>query len=146
VPTFDSVAKLMAYIENAVQFTLGNEVRWVVQAEEAKQIEEVVYDAYEPLVYKRRWDMNNLNNIEGTVNGMALEVENITPLNTYYEGNNLPAMRGVLAEIVETGDGYDYFSPGPRPFTKETVEALKNSKDHVKGLKDGLEKAGLTVR
>lgn len=150
MPTVNSISEAMAYIEKAVRDSLAYDVFEEVRGEEARQINRVVYDGYKPKFYKRRWDMHNSENIVGTVHGLTLEVENITPLNTYFDPTISkgvePSMTGDLAQIVETGDGYDYYSPGARPFTQATIEALSENQNHVEGLKRGLRKAGIKVR
>lgn len=152
MPVFSSIEEAKKYIYRAIQNTLINEVFWVVQAEEAEQIEDVVYglEAYSPRLYERRWDMNDLENIVGTVKGLSLSVKNITPPSDYvspYMGENStpPTLNKNLSEVVEYGKGYDWYNPGPRPFTEATVEALKRSGDHKEALKRGLRERGIVV-
>jgi len=152
MPTFKSIEEARAYIEKAVNEALRNEVLWVIQAEEANQIEDLVYgdDAYYPRLYERRWDMSDLSNIVGKVSGMTLIVENITPPSAYHspileEKSDPPTTDKNLSEVVEYGEGYDWFSPGPRPFTQATVDALYENKNHVKALVKKLRSKGIVV-
>lgn len=144
MPTVKSLNQAMTYIKNVINTSLRTEVLDAVRKEEAKQVQSVVYDSYQPTVYERRYDMGNDANIVGMVNGTVLQVENITPPNS--EGNPPPTTDKDLAKVVETGVGYDYFSPGARPFTQATVDALSASGAHVQALKNGLVKAGIRVK
>lgn len=144
MPTVKSLNQAMTYIKNVINTSLRTEVLDAVRKEEAKQVQSVVYDSYQPTVYERRYDMGNDANIIGTVNGTVLQVENITPPNS--KGNPPPTTDKDLAKVVETGVGYDYFSPGARPFTQATVDALSASGAHVEALKNGLVKEGIRVK
>ncbi len=144
MPTVKSLNQAMTYIKNVINTSLRTEVFDAVRKEEAKQVQSVVYDSYQPTVYERRYDMGNDANIVGMVNGTVLQVENITPPNS--EGNPPPTTDKDLAKVVETGVGYDYFSPGARPFTQATMDALSASGAHVDALKNGLVKAGIRVK
>lgn len=144
MPTVKSLNQAMTYIRNVINTSLRTEVLDAVRKEEAKQVQSVVYDSYEPTEYERRDDMKKDVNIIGTVNGTVLHVENITPPNS--KGNPPPTTDKDLAKVIETGVGYDYFSPGARPFTQATVDALSASGAHVQALKNGLVKAGIRVK
>ena len=144
MPTVKSLNQAMTYIKNVINTSLRTEVLDAVRKEEAKQVQSVVYDSYQPTVYERRYDMGNDANIVGMVNGTVLQVENITPPNS--EGNPPPTTDKDLAKVVETGVGYDYFSPGASPFTQATMDALSASGAHVQALKNGLVKAGIRVK
>ena len=144
MPKVKSLNQAMTYIKNVINTSLRTEVLDAVRKEEAKQVQSVVYDSYQPTVYERRYDMGNDVNIIGTVNGTVLQVENITPPNS--EGNPPPTTDKDLAKVIETGVGYDYFSPGARPFTQATMDALSVSGAHVDALKNGLVKAGIRVK
>ena len=144
MPTVKSLNQAMTYIKNVINTSLRTEVLDAVRKEEAKQVQSVVYDSYEPTVYERRYDMGNDANIIGTVKGTVLQVENITPPNN--KGDPPPTTDKDLAKVIETGVGYDYFSPGARPFTQATADALSASGAHVDALKNGLVKAGIRVK
>lgn len=144
MPTVKSLNQAMTYIKNVINTSLRTEVFDAVRKEEAKQVQSVVYDSYQPTVYERRYDMGNDANIVGMVNGTVLQVENITPPNS--EGNPPPTTDKDLAKVVETGVGYDFFSPGARPFTQATMDALSASGAHVDALRKGLAKAGIRAK
>ena len=101
-------------------------------AEEMKNIEqevinEVVYNAYSPTYYERRYEKGGLSDkenmehdIEETANGFIVSVKNITKGNDEYseaEGYT----DGYIADIIEEGKGYGYDLDsviGARPFTE----------------------------
>ena len=101
-------------------------------AEEMKNIEqevinEVVYNAYSPAYYERRYEDGGLSDkenmehdIEETANGFIISVKNITKGNDEYseaEGYT----DGYIADIIEEGKGYGYDLDsviGARPFTE----------------------------
>ena len=101
-------------------------------AEEMKNIEqevinEVVYDAYSPTYYERRYEDGGLgdkenmeHDIEETANGFIISVKNTTKGNDEYseaEGYT----DGYIADIIEEGKGYGYGLDdviGARPFTE----------------------------
>ena len=101
-------------------------------AEEMKNIEqevinEVVYNAYSPTYYERRYEDGGLSDkenmehdIEETANGFIVSVKNITKGNDEYseaEGYT----DGYIADIIEEGKGYGYGLDdviGARPFTE----------------------------
>ena len=101
-------------------------------AEEMKNIEqevinEVVYDAYSPTYYERRYEDGGLSDkenmehdIEETVNGFIISVKNITKGNDEYSGAE-GYTDGYIADIIEEGKGYGYGLDdviGSRPFTE----------------------------
>ena len=101
-------------------------------AEEMKNIEqevinEVVYNAYSPTYYERRYEDGGLSDkenmehdIEETANGFIISVKNITKGNDEYseaDGHT----DGYIADIIEEGKGYGYDLDsviGARPFTE----------------------------
>ena len=101
-------------------------------AEEMKNIEqevinEVVYNAYSPTYYERRYEKGGLSDkenmehdIEETANGFIISVKNTTKGNDEYseaEGYT----DGYIADIIEEGKGYGYGLDdviGARPFTE----------------------------
>lgn len=150
--------KLMAKVDTA----MSNEVFKEVQDEEAATIYEEVYKVYTPRMYRRRGEYEGLAdpyNIEmkgGAAKNGVLVVVNTTEPNPggcsdadqVTTGKNLP-------ELVEYGDGYKFYRydfPSnrrymePRPFTRKTIEHLKQSRAHVSALKAGLKRQGIKVK
>ena len=161
MPKFRSFSEAKKYIEKAVADTLANEVNASVQQVEKQTIREVVYDAYEPKLYKRR---HSLYELEGKVTGgNTLEVRNTAKPSGAgsMAGYDSPSYDGVLKastgkDLVKTieyggysngeGDGYDFYDVGPRPFIQTTIERLASGKQHVAAMKRGLKKKGISVQ
>jgi len=150
LPTFDSIEAAVNYVKESITEALGGGVLRAVKNEEASQIKDEVYKAYKPKYYKRRKDMYAPGNIVGSVDGLTLTVYNITPpsdehMPRFRKNTPAPTTDKDLASVIETGEGYDWYSPGPRPFTQSTVEALAISKEHVIALKKHLRSKGIRV-
>jgi hypothetical protein len=141
---FKSLDHLYKYIKKEVNKSLDKDVSRVVKDEMKKVIEEVVYNAYEPSQYDRQKDDGGLldeSNIKHGVENGQLWIRNTRS----DEGKD-------VAEIVETGVGYDWersriykMQPFPRPFHEETKENLEKNKKHVDALKDSLKNKGFDI-
>lgn len=130
------------------------DVGLMIKITEQQVIDEVVYEAYSPVKYERRYDeggLGDINNIKVKVNNGTITVTNITRPNPYQAksvNKNLPA-------LIEYGHGvvfnYDYPRRNreymkPRPFTRKTIERLEATGDHITALKQGLRDKGLKVK
>lgn len=149
-------AKLAPKIDNA----LAHEVADAVREEESETIKEVVYGVYTPKLYRRRGDLDGFGdqyNIEAEVKDGTLTVRNMTEPNPGGVLNDGAVTTGKhLDELIEYGYGsvngtYDFPKRGAafmkaRPFTKKTIEHLKQNKAHVKALKSGLKRLGITTK
>ena len=149
-------AKLAPKIDNA----LAHEVADAVRDEESATIKEVVYGVYTPKLYRRRGDIDGFGddyNIEAKVKNGTLTVRNVTEPNPGGVLNNAQVTTGKhLDELIEYGYGsangsYDFPKRGAafmkaRPFTKKTIEHLKQNKAHVKALKKGLKRLNITTK
>lgn len=119
-------------------------------------IEKTVYDTYWPTMYIRRYsnngmiDRKNINaQFTDNINGISMYVTNDTRGNTWWPNST----SGYIEHIVEDGVGYTWTEskiykqqPYPRPFTKDTINDLKQNKQHVQALKNGLKKNGIDIR
>ncbi|MFC0903873.1 hypothetical protein ACFHWD_04105 [Clostridium sp. MT-14] len=124
---------------------------------EIETIEKTVYDAYYPMMYERRMSNNGLidrKNIDAqftdNVNGISMYVTNNTRGNTKWI---MGSTSGYIEHIIEEGIGYTWEysdiykqQPYPRPFTKNTINDLKQNKQYVQALKNGLKKSGIDVK
>lgn len=156
--TFKSMNDIKKYIQAKVNESLLNDVVPAVREVMIDQIDKTVYDAYkQPEVYERRNDGNELrneNSIGGYVLNNTLEVYNAAPANPdiYERGGKYESQNAgeYLAPIIEYGEGYDFPSEEaynePRPFVSNTREQLKEEKQHVTALKNGLKSKGLNVK
>lgn len=149
-------AKLASKIDNA----LANEVADAVREEEAATIKEVVYGVYTPKLYRRRGDLDGFGdpyNINAEVKDGVLTVKNVTEPNPGGTLNDGAVTIGKhLDQLIEYGYGsvngtYDFPKRGAafmkaRPFTKKTIEHLKQNKLHVSALKKGLKRLGIITK
>ena len=165
MPSFNSIADLEKHLKNAIKDSLAHEVFETVRDVEQKNIDETVYDVYDPKVYPnikagihRRETQGGLiadENIVPTMIGDdTLIVTNETPPNPYARDGATTNKN--LAELIEYGDGYKGFTydypeedtekykyMNPRPFTANTIEELVTTGKHKKALKDGLLRQGI---
>lgn len=149
MPTVKSMAGAIQYIKRQVAPVLKTEVLPVVQSYEAQAILDVVYAPYDPVVYERRDDLYLTANIQGTVEGTTLAVQNITPPNPKPENAGVTTDKDLAATIEYGGDGYDFRGDpayyNARPFTATTAQMLQDDQAHVNALKKGLQARGLRV-
>jgi hypothetical protein len=144
-------AAIEAEITKKLASALQNECFEEIRDTEQSVIDEVVYDVYSPKIYDRRDISGGLiadENIKlNIIDDLTIKVTNDTPANLDYNGTDKN-----LAELVEFGNGYNntyYDYPRnlpyvePRPFTEETVERLKQNKNHIKALRKGLSRQGV---
>ena len=140
----DDYLAIKAKLQQDVEEVLLTHVAPAVMVEMQEQVQEKVYDAYSPRVYVRRSGNGGLGdprNYEASVEvgTMTLTVENLTKDDGYWRPPGMPDR--FLTPVVESGAGYDYKSPGPRPFNQATEqEVVKN------GMVDRELKIGLTAR
>ncbi len=159
-----NINELKAEIERRIEDALVNEVAVVVKEVVYKHILSDVYN-FPQARYARRGAYDGLGDMDNTysrlVNKNTLSVENIAKTNPYLNGidtslkfpNNSFTQRGYsahmdkdyLAPIVESGNGYDYKSPGARPFMQNSYEELIDFGAHIKAMKEGLRRQGLNV-
>ncbi|MEL3959403.1 hypothetical protein NST17_19820 [Caldifermentibacillus hisashii] len=166
MPAFNNLNSLIKHLnERVIKNALGNEVAEKVRDIEQRKIDKTVYSGYrpstsdgEPWVYKRRRDngglrdrKNMIADVQVTSDGVKLSVENVT---TGSQDNFK------IADLIEYGDntnGKEYAYKRnrdgtadqylrSRPFTKNTIEELKRTGEHIDALIDGLKKQGIDVK
>ena len=158
----EALLKINSALIPKIDDALTNEVFAEVQDEEVASIYEEVYKSYTPKMYRRRTqyeglgDPDNIKIKGGAAKDGKLVVINTTDPNPdgcidgakVTTGKDLPA-------LVEFGQGhkfysYDFHGKGgymkPRPFTRKTLERLKQSKAHIAALKDGLKRQGVKTQ
>ena len=134
----DAIAKL-SRLDTAIGNALEIEV-----AEEAKDCvreaaNETVYAAYDPKFLSRRMENGGLSdpsNIQTTVAGATLTVENMTGLQNLWGGNDTSP----LTPIVDAGLS-NYNMPFPRPFMDAAAEKLRSGRASA-ALRRGLARQG----
>ncbi len=167
---FDNVIKkIKPAIQKKIDTSLYQDVYPAVAKKESRVIQDEVYEAYTPKEYIRRFDefggddgLASLRNIEirrGVSKNGILVVVNTTEPNPEGCPKSAVTTDKLLPNLVEYGNRrsaygkkYDFVKDPkaaylkPRPFTKKTVEALEEDKDHIKAIKRGLRRQGLKVK
>ncbi len=145
------------HLKADIDKALEREVLDAVRKEEISTIEDVVYDAYDPLMYRRRGDYGGMAdpyNIEGEVEDGQLRVVNTTEPNSKYA--SIGSKYKNLPKLIEYGHGgpggrYDFPRYGagymkPRRFTQQTKERLQKTGAHKDALEDGLNRLGIKTK
>lgn len=138
--TFKNLDSLFKHIEKQVQDTMENEVADAVKDNMAEAVQTSVYDAYNPMYYKRRMQNGGLidkDNMEVTEIPNGIVVRDVAPLD-----NGRIRSDFSLDEIIVNGLGNQPFE---RDFYAETKEKLSENNNHVEALKQGLKKRGFKV-
>lgn len=164
---FNNLNELFEFIKDNMEDIMKNDVAEAVKDEEQRQISRVVYDVYtpnngEPYEYvRRKWKDNSggladreviVATIGKTKDGVILSVINTA------RGSDQEDL--YLAPLVEYGhdNGYgEYQYPynrdntawkflQSRPFTEETIKALKRSGLHVEVMKQELNRRGIKTK
>lgn len=140
---FNNLDDLLNQLQKDANRVLRNEPAKIARKEMQKQVQEKVYNVYEPVSYERRGYNDGLidaDNVEiGVQSDDTIYIENIA-----YDGNvNVPL-------VVESGNGFwdgapDVLTKG-RKFTQGTIYALSNSDQLEKGMKDGMNRLGYDAR
>ena len=143
----DIYNKLLKDIKNEIAPKIAEEMKNIEQ----EVIEEVVYNAYTPTYYERRYEDGGLSdkeNMKETIvskeNNIEIKVKNVTKGNSEYsdaEGYTT----GYIDEIIETGQGYGYdlnYYIGARPFTEVSQNVIDYTDRIVKLFEEELRKKG----
>lgn len=157
-----SISEVLKAIKEKVQDTLINDVAEAVKNVEIYHVYNDVYSRPESAAYERRYSnggIGDVRNIEKYIEGDTLVLDNNTEFNPYlngrdsFNGNSMNAGRAEgLDGLIEYGDGwnginYDWAENEPgRPFIRNTIDDLNQSKDHVRMMIAGLRKRGLDVK
>jgi len=150
--TYNDVNALLKDLKADIEDTLMDEVLDEVKDIELRHVEEDVFSAYSPQIYKRRAysGIDDPDNIVGEIVDMQLVVDNVTEFNDGYGTHNF----GVgLADLINDGNrmhGYFYDYPGefnqPRPFIDNTIEEIEYTDSVENALKKGLKKRNYDVK
>lgn len=137
---FKTLNELIEYSKHQAETVLKNEIASRSIKVMQQSIESEVYSVYpDPVKYERlgyHGGLQDPDNIEiQVIDDSTISVENIR-----FDGKR------EVAEIVETGIGYQYdfeFNGIPRPFTEATRRELKTTDILKSTMKEGLEKRGV---
>jgi len=147
--SFTSFNDLIKYLQPIVNEVLLDDVKDVVRDEIESSAIEVILNAGEPIWYNRRSSTNSLGSggiadkaeMEATLieNGVVSIEDTALPSRPWNNGRT-------LAENLEYGyNDMTHWWDQPRPFIQQSRENLEQNKNHVRSLKNGLIKRGLTV-
>lgn len=137
--TFNNLNDLFKHIEKDVNNTLENEVAETVKDDLVVSLHNDVYGAYSPEYYLRRMENGGLSdrsNLKATVYDGVLKVRDVAPLDN---GRTDYA----LDDIIVHGYGNQPFA---RNFYSRTEERLRDTKDHVEAMKQGLQEKGYKIK
>ena len=132
------IENLPTAINSALNVEVTNEAKDCIK----EAAESVVYSYQPKVLYSRRMSNGGLideGNMISTVNNMTLTVDNITPLQNLFGGNDT----NLLTPIVEQGVK-SYHMPYPRPFMSEAENMLASGRD-VRAIAEGLRRQGYVV-
>ena len=121
-------------VDDLLDYVMEDDVKAAAVKELQSKIQTEVYDKYTPRVYNRKKDYHGLQDPRDYPVGSMeyhydsriklLTIEDVRPdwepTSRKHEWRN-------VAEVVESGDGYDYKDLPPRPFHKKAEEALIKS-------------------
>ena len=161
MPAFKNMNSLNSFLLTAVSEVLEKDAARAVKKVERRNIEQTVYDATKPRVYKRRghdWGLADERNMKSEIlQDGVLRITNVTKPNKKYK-DSLPVTAD-LPELIEYGDGHnnmnytwsrsdgtDHEFKDARPFTKNTAEELKSQKQHITALKHGLKNRKIKIK
>lgn len=139
--TFKDLNSLFKHVQKQANSTLKNEIAQEAVSEMQRQIQDKVYDAYEPLYPENRRMYN-----DGVIDPRNIEVQTVGDNGISIEDIAYDGARNVPF-IVESGVGYyagapDVLTRG-RKFTQGTREALEKSDQLRSTMKKGLIKRGI---
>lgn len=138
-----NLKEVLNKIKKEVQNSLETDVAEMVKDTIIKHVSEDVYQVYTPTMYKRKGFNDGLmdeRNMDIFKYGeCGIEIQN----NTMDDGKN-------VAEVVETGIGYDFTGYGysyeqPRKFMSNTRDEIERDDLHKKELKQSLKNKGYKV-
>lgn len=116
-------------VDEILEMTMVQEVAPAAVEEVQRQIDFKVYAAYTPKVYQRKFYEHGLIDpreidckYESKTNTLTVEAvrDDWEPTRRVHAGRN-------VAEVVESGNGYDYKHLPPRPFHKPAEDELIRS-------------------
>lgn len=135
----NNLKELEIELKKRINNALNNEVADAAKENMVEAIQTTVYDAYNPAHYERRLKNGGLLcsdfiDVQPIEDGIFLR--NFAPLDN---------ARGDwdLDDIIVHGYGQQ---PFPRDFYGSTVDNLKENKEHISAMKQGLERQGLEVQ
>ncbi len=135
-------AELSRQLKPKIKQALAQDVAPVVKESIVQATRDTVY-SYNPAVYIRRHELDDISNINATmIDDTTLHLRNDAPVNDFYPHSNigLPLDAQVVQGVGYTWEGA--FSQ-PRDFYGAAADELERSQAHVEALKNGLSRNGI---
>lgn len=133
--TFKNFKELERHLQRKIESALKTEVAETAVKTMKEKVQEEVYDAYpNPVEYERTGRLKSDIDVE-VVNSDTIAIQNVRQDDDRY-----------VAEIVESGQGYEYsfeYSGVPRPFTEETRQELLETDKLKQSMREGLKRQGV---
>ena len=148
----DQYNEAMARLRADVNDVIHNDMRDGIVMAMVDSAKTRVYDAYNPKKYIRRWTLTDPSHYRFYEEDMAISVDSpITGNPAYAPPASSGWNPGYISHIIESGDGYPWFSKGsdmdtigPRPYLTEGMKDYVNKSANT-DLADGLRARGYIV-
>ena len=145
----EAMARLRADVTDVIQ----NDMRDGIAVAMVDSARTRVYDAYSPKKYERRWTLTDPSHYKFYPINMGIEVESPIEGNPAYAPPVSSGWNpGYISHIIESGDGYPWFTKGndlntigPRPYLTEGIKDYVNTGKANEDLADGLRARGYIV-
>lgn len=149
----DKYNEAMARLRVDVTDVIQNDMRDGIAVAMVDSARTRVYDAYSPKKYERRWTLTDPSHYKFYPMNMGIEVESPIEGNPAYAPPKSSGWNpGYISHIIETGDGYPWFTKGndlntigPRPYLTEGMKDYVNTGKANEDLADGLRARGYIV-
>ncbi len=150
MPTFNNFKQIEAYLNAAIKNAQKNECSEIIADTLVKNAQEMVYDAYTPKVYDRRYSLTDKSNINSSmVDNNTLLVEMVANPSPSVFGEEYTAQdTQVFSRWVSDGEvSSKPFGEGawtePRDFYQASIDQLKSSDEVKKAMSEGLRRQGI---
>ena len=130
---FPELEAFMVVLNQAVDYCMETQVRDAAVSNIQKSVYENVYFHYTPKVYERKYDNGGLLDPANITTDYDYHTKTLTAedLRVDWEPTKQSHYGRNVAEVVETGEGYDFKQLGPRPFHKPAETALRKEADSI---------------
>ncbi len=125
---FPELQSFLTILDKAVDFCMEHEMKDAAVSEIQRSIYENVYQQYTPRVYDRKYDQGGLLDPDHMASNYDRMTKTLTveDMRVDWEPTKQSHFGRNVAEVVETGNGYDWKQIGPRPFHEPAERELAN--------------------
>ena len=150
LPDFKNFKQIEAYLNAAIKNAQKNECSEIIADKLIENAEELVYQAYTPISYERRYSLTDRSNINSSmVDNNTLLVEMVANPSESVFGEEYTAQdTSVFSRWVSDGEvspkpfGHGAWTE-PRDFYGATIDQLKSSNEIAKAMSEGLKRQGI---